>query len=107
MSGASSWRQDRVSPWTHVLLVALLIPFLFPLGWMLLSSLKTQVLNTAYPPVWVFTPTLANYREVFVKNPFFTFAWNSLVVAAGSTGLALLLGLPSRASSARASRSGS
>ncbi|PYM69294.1 MAG: sugar ABC transporter permease [Candidatus Rokuibacteriota bacterium] len=72
MSGASSWRQDRVSARTYVLLVVLLIPFLFPLGWMLLSSLKTQVQNTAYPPVWIFPPTLGNYREVFQKNPFFT-----------------------------------
>src|SRR6266581_3101871 len=91
MSGASSWRQDRVSARTYVLLVVLLIPFLFPLGWMLLSSLKTQVQNTAYPPVWIFPPTLGNYREVFQKNPFFTFTMNSLVVAAGSTGLALVL----------------
>ena len=34
----------------------ILVPFLFPLAWMLLSSLKTQVQNTAYPPVWVFRP---------------------------------------------------
>src|SRR5712691_13361431 len=106
MSGAASWRQNRVSAWTYLLLVALLIPFLFPLAWMLLSSLKTQVENTAYPPVWVFTPTLDNYREVFQKNPFFTFAWNSLVVAAGSTGLALLLGLPGAYAIARFKRTG-
>src|SRR6266542_6423038 len=106
MSGASSWRQDRVSTWTYVLLVALLIPFLFPLGWMFLSSLKTQVQNTAYPPVWVFAPTLANYREVFQKNPFFTFTVNSLVVAMGSTGLALLLGLPGAYAIARFKRTG-
>ena len=101
-----SWRQDRVSPWTYPLLVVLLVPFLFPLAWMLLSSLKTQVENTAYPPIWVFKPTLANYREVFIKNPFFTFAWNSLVVAAGSTGLALLLGLPGAYAIARFKRTG-
>src|SRR5436190_7436485 len=106
MSGASSWRQDRVSARTYVLLVVLLIPFLFPLGWMFLSSLKTQVENTAYPPVLIFTPTLANYREVFQKNPFFTFTVNSLVVAAGSTGLALLLGLPGAYAIARFKRTG-
>src|SRR5712692_1371607 len=106
MSGASGWRQDRVSAWTYVLLVALLIPFLFPLGWMFLSSLKTQVQNTAYPPVWIFAPTLGNYREVFQKNPFFTFTWNSMVVAAGSTGLALLLGLPGAYAIARFKRTG-
>jgi multiple sugar transport system permease protein len=106
MSGASSWRQDRVRARTYVLLVALLIPFLFPLGWMLLSSLKTQVQNTAYPPVWIFTPTLGNYREVFQKNPFFTFTVNSMVVAAGSTGLALVLGLPGAYAIARFKRTG-
>ena len=68
-----------------------MVPFLFPLAWMFMSSRKTQVQNTAYPPVWVFAPTLSNYREVFQKNPFFTFTVNSLVVALGSTGLALLL----------------
>jgi len=102
----SKGRRDRVNPWTYVFLVALLVPFLFPLGWMLLSSLKTQVQNTAYPPVWLFTPTLANYREVFQKNPFFTFTVNSLVVALGSTGLALLFGLPGAYAIARFKRTG-
>ena len=94
------------SPWTYALLVAILIPFLFPLAWMFLSSLKSQVENTAYPPVWIFRPTLNNYRQVFIKNPFFTFTWNSLVVAAGSTGLALLLGLPGSYAIARFKRTG-
>jgi multiple sugar transport system permease protein len=94
------------TPWTYVLLAAILIPFLFPLFWMFLSSLKTQVQNTAFPPVWIFRPTLNNYREVFVRNPFLTFTWNSLVVAAGSTGLALILGLPGAYAVARFKRTG-
>jgi multiple sugar transport system permease protein len=102
----SSRSGERVSGWTYVLIVVLMVPFLFPLFWMFLSSLKTQVQNTAYPPVLAFTPTLDNYREVFQKNPFFTFAWNSLVVAAGSTGLALLLGLPGAYAIARFKRTG-
>ncbi|HWT82192.1 MAG TPA: carbohydrate ABC transporter permease [Candidatus Acidoferrum sp.] len=94
------------NPWTYVLLVTILIPFLFPLGWMFLSSLKTQVENTAYPPVWIFRPTLNNYRQVFIRNPFFSFTWNSLVVAAGSTGLALVFGLPGSYAIARFKRTG-
>jgi len=94
------------SHWTYLLLVGILIPFLFPLAWMFLCSFKTQVENTAFPPVWIFRPTLRNYREVFIKNPFFTFTWNSLVVAAGSTGLALLLGLPGSYAIARFKRTG-
>lgn len=99
-------RHSGESPWTYLLLVLILLPFLFPLAWMLLSSLKTQVQNTAYPPVWVFTPTLNNYREVFIKNPFFTFTLNSMVVAAGSTGLALILGLPAAYAVARFKQTG-
>jgi multiple sugar transport system permease protein len=106
MLNASGGGQDRVNPWTYALLVLLLIPFLFPLAWMLMSSLKTQVQNTAYPPVLVFTPTLGNYREVFQKNPYFTFTVNSMVVALGSTGLALLLGLPGAYAIARYKRTG-
>jgi len=101
-----SGRGDRVSSWTYLLIALLLLPFLFPLAWMFMSSLKTQVQNTAYPPVWVFTPTLSNYREVFQKNPFLTFTLNSLVVAMGSTGLALVLGLPAAYAIARYKRSG-
>ncbi len=106
MVSATGARRDRVSGWTYVLVFVLLVPFIFPLAWMLLSSLKTQVQNTAYPPVWIFTPTFDNYREVFRKNPFFTFTWNSMVVAAGSTGLALLLGLPGAFAIARFKRTG-
>ncbi len=101
-----SVRRLGESPWTYVQLGLILIPFLFPLFWMFLSSFKTQVQNTAYPPVWIFQPTLGNYREVFIKNPFFQFTWNSLVVAAGSTGLALLLGLPGAYAIARFRRTG-
>ena len=57
------WKRFGESPWTYLLLVAILLPFLFPLAWMFISSLKTQVQNTAYPPVWIFMPTLNNYRR--------------------------------------------
>ena len=67
MLRVSGGGRDRINPWTYVLLVLLLIPFLFPLGWMFLSSLKTQVQNTAYPPVWVFTPTLGNYPATMLQ----------------------------------------
>src|SRR6266852_6796742 len=103
---AATGRRDRVSGWSYALIAVLLVPFIFPLAWMFLSSVKTQVQNTAYPPVWVFTPTFDNYREVFRKNPFFTFTWNSMVVAAGSTGLALALGLPGAYAIARFKRTG-
>src|SRR5678815_4331232 len=38
----------------------------FPVFWGLLTSFKTERDVLAYPPVFVFTPTLANYREVIL-----------------------------------------
>ena len=43
---------------------------------------------------------------MFIRNPFFTFTMNSLIVAAGSTGLALILGLPGAYAVARFKQSG-
>ena len=82
-------------------LAALLVFFLFTLFWMLLSSFKTNVQITAYPPVWVFRPTLQNYVEVFTRNPFFSYMVNSTVIALASVGIGLLCGLPAAYSLAR------
>ena len=63
--------------------------------WMLSLSLKNELDNTAYPPVFIPNPpTLANFVSVFEKNDFLTYAINSVVVSFLATGLALLLGVP-------------
>ncbi|HEX7628769.1 MAG TPA: carbohydrate ABC transporter permease, partial [Candidatus Methylomirabilis sp.] len=41
-----------------------------------------------------FSVTFKGYVDVFAKNPFLLYTWNSLVVATGSTLLALIVGLP-------------
>lgn len=85
----------------YAFIAAILGAYLFPFYWMVLSSLKTQVQNTAFPPLFLFTPTLENYRTVFVQNPFALFLWNSLVVGLGSSLLGLALGLPAAYAIAR------
>lgn len=63
--------------------------------WMLSLSLKNELDNTAFPPVFIpDPPTLDNYREVFARNDFLLFAWNSVVVSFSATGLALAIGVP-------------
>ena len=63
--------------------------------WMLSLSLKTELDNTAWPPVFVpDPPTLDNYREVFARNDFLLYAWNSVVVSVSATLLALAVGVP-------------
>lgn len=63
--------------------------------WMLSLSLKNEADNTAYPPVFLPNPpTLANFVDVFAKNDFLAYTWNSVVVSFSATSLALLFGVP-------------
>ena len=82
-------------------LCGLLAFFLFPLAWMVLSSLKTNVQATAFPPIWLFWPTLQNHADVFAKNPFFSYVVNSTVVALLAVSVGLLFGLPAAYTMAR------
>ncbi|MGE5591920.1 MAG: carbohydrate ABC transporter permease [Bacillota bacterium] len=102
--------RDRRSLVVNVLFYAALavslLVFLFPFLWMILASLKTQAQITAYPPQWVFQPTLKNYVEVFAGQQFGKFIWNSLVIAVGATFFGLVLGLPAAYAIARYKQSG-
>lgn len=82
-------------------LVILLIVIIFPFVWMLMSSLKTQVDIIAWPPRFIFTPTLQNFKRVFVEQNFLLYLKNSVVVAFGAVMFSLLLGLPAAYSIAR------
>jgi multiple sugar transport system permease protein len=73
----------------------LISPALLLFLWMLSLALKNEVDNTAFPPVFIPNPpTLANFVDVFEKNDFLTYTWNSVVVSFSATGLALLFGVP-------------
>src|ERR1700752_5228808 len=63
--------------------------------WMLSLSLKNEIDNLAYPPVFIPSPpTLKNYVQVFTENSMGLYFWNSIVVSGGATLLALLVGVP-------------
>jgi len=81
--------------------VALCVPPLFVFAWMIMTGLKTGVQNIAYPPEFLFTPTLENFKAVFQQHNFFRYLMNSLVIATLSTGLSLVLGLPAAYSIAK------
>lgn len=68
--------------------------FAFPLAWMFLTAFKVRVDVFNPTPVFVFVPTLDNFRAVLANTPFPRHMLNSFVVAAASTALALLLGAP-------------
>jgi ABC-type glycerol-3-phosphate transport system permease component len=87
-----------------ILVLALLAAFaIFPLLWMIATSLKS------YADVYVFPPRylphgidLGFYRRVIQETPFFSYMLNSLIVASASTVLSVLFGAMAGWSLARA-----
>lgn len=76
------------------LTVVFMLPTIFVFFWMVSLSLKQQVENTAYPPIFIPASfNLANYSRV-LGGAFFQYTWNSIVIAAGTTLLGLALGAP-------------
>jgi sorbitol/mannitol transport system permease protein len=72
-------------------LVALLV--FFPILWTVLTAFKTEADAAATPPVLFFHATLDNFRAVLDAG-YRSYFENSVILAFGSTVLALGLGLP-------------
>jgi len=81
--------------------LALCVPPLFVFAWMIMTGLKTGVQNIAYPPEFLFTPTLENFKAVFQQHNFLRYLMNSFIIATLATGLSLVLGLPAAYSIAK------
>lgn len=93
---------QRRSLWGEAVLLVLIGLFcVFPFYWMVTTSLKTQVVALESPPVWWFTPTLANYWEVLFVDKVGPALINSVIVAVCTTTLAVLLGTPAAYALAR------
>jgi len=88
-------------------LLAVLSPTIFVFLWWLSLSLKPDIDNTAYPPIFIPQhPTLVNFSHVFTDNPFALYTYNSLAVATASTILSLLFGVPAGYGIAKAKANG-
>jgi multiple sugar transport system permease protein len=74
----------------------------FPVIWGLLTSFKTERDVLAYPPVWLFRPTLDNYREViFGSSSILPNLWSSIVVSVAATALTMVFAVPAAYAMAR------
>ena len=74
----------------------------FPVVWGLLTSFKSERDVLAYPPVWLFKPTLDNYREVlFGASSILPNLWSSFLVATLATLLTMLFAVPAAYAMAR------
>jgi multiple sugar transport system permease protein len=98
MTGRSAFRTVPLA----VLAGCGLAVWVFPVIWGLLTSFKAERDVLAYPPVWLFTPTLDNYREVlFGASSILPNLWSSMAVSAATTLLTMLFAVPAAYALAR------
>ena len=73
----------------------------FPILWMMLASFKTELEAFAIPPSFLFFHwTTENYAAVQERSDYLHHAINSIVIAGGSTLIALLIAIPAARSMA-------
>jgi multiple sugar transport system permease protein len=85
----------------YIGMIILIIPPIFVFAWMIMIGLKTGVQNIEYPPLFIFKPTLENFKAVFQQHNFFKYLTNSFIIATFATLISLFIGLPAAYSIAR------
>mgnify|MGYP001814857090 CR=1 FL=1 len=80
--------------WAYVFTGAMVIFSLFPVYWVLATSLKTKRDGLANQPLWLFDPTAANYLKLWTHDTFrYTFL-NSVIVTSLGVALSLVIAVP-------------
>jgi sorbitol/mannitol transport system permease protein len=78
-----------VAAWTIGLII------FFPIFWTILTSFKTEAQAINDPPLFfTFDWTFENYAVVQERSDYMKFLWNSVIIAAGSTLLGILVAIP-------------
>jgi trehalose/maltose transport system permease protein len=75
---------------SKLLLAACCVAALAPIGWHVVSSLKSPSEIAVIPPTLIpHDPTLSNYAELFQRRPFFRYYLNSFTIASLSSLLSV------------------
>jgi ABC-type glycerol-3-phosphate transport system permease component len=81
---------------------AMMLVWVFPVAWGLLTSLKTERDVLAYPPAIVFEPTAANYIDIFIgSDSILPNLVSSFIVSGLTTALTMLFAIPAAYALAR------
>ena len=84
-----------------VLIVVIIIVVIFPIYWMVSSSLSNRSQFT-YPPQFLpLPPSLDSYVDALTRFPLARWFANTLIVALGTTALALIVSIPAGLSLSR------
>jgi multiple sugar transport system permease protein len=86
-------RRVLASSLRYALVLLALLATLAPVYWMITISLKSEVDQFSVPPRWfLFSPTIAHYRDAFLERSFGQYLLTSMIVAVSSTLCAMVLG---------------
>jgi multiple sugar transport system permease protein len=85
--------RKRTTAFFFVLAALVALVTVFPMYWIVATSLKQPNQVFQMPPVWLFRPTLTNYRSVF-GSQFPQYFIHSLVISVGTVSLSLIVGVP-------------
>tara|TARA_B100001027_G_scaffold60609_1_gene40924 strand:+ start:82 stop:909 length:828 start_codon:yes stop_codon:yes gene_type:complete len=77
-----------------IIIWSISIIYFFPIMWMFLTSIKTEMQSISIPPLVFFEPTLENFFIVQERTNYFKYAFNSVITSLFSTALALLIAIP-------------
>lgn len=103
LKGHSSKRNSVTAVIVHTVLIACTLAAVFPLFWVVRTSLGTRADSISVPPKLWFVPTLDNYLEV-LGGPFPQFLLHSLVIVAATVVVTMVLGVLAGYSMARFER---
>jgi multiple sugar transport system permease protein len=85
----------------YALGLAISVWMLFPIYWMVMTSLQPRDLIRNMPPNFLFVPTFTNYVDLFVEDTYHLFLFNSLVVSVTVVALSLVIAIPAAYSLSR------
>jgi multiple sugar transport system permease protein len=96
LADAPSHRVSRPRPWLrlgHAAAAGIVLLWLFPVYWVVLTSFKPIVEINSAIPSFVFEPTLENYRDLFAKFEFAGVLLNSIIVTVATCIVVVGLGV--------------
>lgn len=67
---------------------------MFPLIWTVMMSLKNRLDGLAYPPKFIFMPTLSNYIKAWTNSDFIKYSLNSILIALSASAIGMVLAIP-------------
>ena len=61
---------NRTPVFLRIALWVALVAMLFPILWMIVTSIKPDAISQSLPPIWIFRPTFGNYDAVLTGKTY-------------------------------------